>query len=122
VSQLCLMLDSLLDSDNSRADVLESYFLEALYCSLGATLVESDRIKFDEFIKRLSCLSTVHEEEVLAGPGCLPTLYYFHFDGAQKKWVPWSSLVTKYTHNPEMKFADILGDAYLSGQCLQMHT
>ncbi|MEQ2161926.1 hypothetical protein GOODEAATRI_014749, partial [Goodea atripinnis] len=72
VSQLCLTLDSLLDSDNSRADVLESYFLEALYCSLGATLVESDRIKFDEFIKRLSCLSTVHEEEALAGPGEIP--------------------------------------------------
>ncbi|MED6232426.1 Dynein heavy chain 10, axonemal, partial [Ataeniobius toweri] len=112
VSQLCLTLDSLLDSDNSRADVLESYFLEALYCSLGATLVESDRIKFDEFIKRLSCLSTVHEEEALAGPGeipgYLPTLYDFHFDGAQKKWVPWSSLVTKYIHKTEMKFADIL--------------
>lgn len=41
--------------------------------------------------------------------GYLPTLYDFHFDGTQNKWVTWSSLVTKYIHNPEMKFADILG-------------
>uniref|UniRef100_A0A669C7U5 Dynein axonemal heavy chain 10 n=1 Tax=Oreochromis niloticus TaxID=8128 RepID=A0A669C7U5_ORENI len=40
--------------------------------------------------------------------GYLPTLYDFHFDGTQGKWVPWSSLVPKYIHNPEMKFIDIL--------------
>uniref|UniRef100_A0A3Q2PNV9 Dynein axonemal heavy chain 10 n=1 Tax=Fundulus heteroclitus TaxID=8078 RepID=A0A3Q2PNV9_FUNHE len=112
VTQLCSTLDALLESDNSSADVLECYFLEALYCSLGATLLESDRIKFDEFVKKLSCLTTVHEEKTLAGPGeipgYLPTLFDFHYDGTQRKWVPWSSLVTKYTHNPDMKFVDIL--------------
>ncbi|KAM4746443.1 dynein axonemal heavy chain 10 [Anableps anableps] len=112
VTQLCLTLDALLEGDNSRADVLECYFLEALYCSLGATLVESARIKFDEFIKRISWLSNMNDEKLLAGPGeipgYLPTLFDFHFDGIQNKWVPWSSLVTKYTHNPEIRFADIL--------------
>ncbi|XP_041853005.1 dynein heavy chain 10, axonemal [Melanotaenia boesemani] len=112
VTQLCLTLDALIENESSSADVLESYFLEALYCSLGATLVESDRIKFDKFIKKLSCLITIHDEKVLAAPGeipgYLPTLYDFHFDGAQEKWVSWSSLVAKYIHHPEMKFADIL--------------
>ncbi|XP_015260407.1 PREDICTED: dynein heavy chain 10, axonemal [Cyprinodon variegatus] len=112
VTQLCFTLDALLEKDNSTEDVLECYFLEALYCSLGAALVESARIKFDEFIKRLSCFTIVHEEKALAGPGeipgYLPTLFDFHFDGTQQKWVPWSSLVAKYTHNPETKFADIL--------------
>ncbi|XP_042277329.1 dynein axonemal heavy chain 10 isoform X2 [Thunnus maccoyii] len=112
VTQLCLMLDALLDTDSYSAEVLECYFLEALYCSLGATLLDEGRIKFDEFIKKLSCLTTVHDEKSLAGPGeipgYLPTLYDFHFDGTQTKWVPWSSLVTKYIHNPDMKFADIL--------------
>ncbi|XP_033947329.1 dynein axonemal heavy chain 10 [Pseudochaenichthys georgianus] len=112
VTQLCLTLDALLESESFTAEVLECYFLEALYCSLGATLMESSRIKFDEFIKKLSCLSTVHDEKALAGPGeipgYLPTLYDFHFDGTQQKWVTWSSLVPKYIHNPEMKFADIL--------------
>lgn len=46
----------------------------------------------------------------------LPTLYDFHFDGVQMKWVPWSSLVEKYIHIPEMKFADILGNSYFSEQ------
>uniref|UniRef100_A0A3Q3B280 Dynein axonemal heavy chain 10 n=1 Tax=Kryptolebias marmoratus TaxID=37003 RepID=A0A3Q3B280_KRYMA len=111
VTQLCLTLDALLEDDSSGADVLECYFLEALYCSLGATLLENGKIKFDELVKRLSCLTTEHDEKVLAGPGeipYLPTLYDFHFDGTQRKWVPWSSLVAKYTHSPEMKFADIL--------------
>ncbi|XP_069565682.1 dynein axonemal heavy chain 10 [Brachyistius frenatus] len=112
VTQLCLTLDAVLESQSSSAEVLECYFLEALYCSLGATLLEDGRIKFDEIIKRLSCLTTVHDEKVQAGPGeipgHLPTLYDFHFDGTRMKWVPWSSLVTKYIHNPEMKFIDIL--------------
>lgn len=72
VTQLCLTLDALLESENSRAEVLECYFLEALYCSLGATLLENDRVKFDEFIKGLSCLTTVHEAKELAGPGEIP--------------------------------------------------
>ncbi|KAK9522770.1 hypothetical protein VZT92_019216 [Zoarces viviparus] len=112
VTQLCLTLDALLESESSSAQVLQCYFLEALYCSLGATLLESGRMKFDELIKSLSGLTTVQDENAVAGPGeipgYLPTLYEFHFDGTQEKWVPWSSLVTKYIHNPEMKFADIL--------------
>lgn len=72
VTQLCLMLDALLDTESYSAEVLECYFLEALYCSLGATLLDSGKIKFDEFIKKLSCLNTVHDEKALAGPGEIP--------------------------------------------------
>ncbi|XP_029909103.1 dynein heavy chain 10, axonemal [Myripristis murdjan] len=112
VTQLSLMLDALLDTECDSAEVLECYFLEALCCSLGATLLDSGRTKFDEFIKKLSGLPSVHDENTMAGPGeipgNLPTLYDFHFDGVQQKWVPWNSLVTKYIHNSEMKFIDIL--------------
>ncbi len=72
MTQLCLTLDALLESESSSVEILECYFLEALYCSLGATLLESDRIKFDEFIKRLSGLKTVHDEKTPAGPGEIP--------------------------------------------------
>lgn len=72
VTQLCLTLDALLENENGSAEVLECYFLEALYCSLGATLMETDRSKFDEFIKRLSGLTTVQDEKELAGPGEIP--------------------------------------------------
>lgn len=45
--------------------------------------------------------------------GFLPTLYDFHFDASTKKWTPWSSLVPKYIHNPDMKFIDILGNVII---------
>lgn len=67
-----MTLDALLENENSSAEVVECYFLEALYCSLGATLLESDRTRFDEFIKNLSGLSKVHDETELAGPGEIP--------------------------------------------------
>ncbi|KAK3539191.1 hypothetical protein QTP86_029601 [Hemibagrus guttatus] len=112
VVQLSMMLDALLEPTEFSSEELESFFIEALYCSLGASLLDSGREKFDDFIKGLSCLTTVHDEKALAGPGelpgFLPTLYDFHFDPSTKKWTPWSSLVPKYIHNPDMKFIDIL--------------
>ena len=36
------------------------------------------------------------------------SLYEFFWDGEEKKWVPWSKMVPKYTHNPEAKFYEIL--------------
>lgn len=59
----------------------------------------------------LCFLFTIDKKRFLS-TGYLPTLYEFHFDGTQEKWVPWSSLVPKYTHDPEMKFSDILGKYY----------
>ncbi|XP_076006843.1 dynein axonemal heavy chain 10 [Genypterus blacodes] len=112
VTQLSLMLDALLVTVTEGPELLECYFLEALCCSLGATLLDSDRIAFDEFIKKRSCLTVAYDEKAMAGPGeipgYLPTLYDFHFDETQEKWVPWNSLITEYVHNPEMKFIDIL--------------
>lgn len=43
----------------------------------------------------------------------LPTLYDFHFDSTQKRWIPWSLLVPEYIHMPEKKFIDILGQSEL---------
>ncbi|XP_035641685.1 dynein axonemal heavy chain 10 [Oncorhynchus keta] len=112
VTQLSMMLDALLETEVYDADVLECFFLEALYCSLGACLLDNGRAKFDDFVKKLSSLTTGHDEKALVGPGeipgYLPTLYDFHFDGTKKKWVTWSSLVTKYVHSPDVKFIDIL--------------
>lgn len=72
MSQLSLMLDALLDSESHSAEVLECYFLEALCCSLGATLLDRGRTKFDEFIKKLSGLTPVDDERAMAGPGEIP--------------------------------------------------
>ncbi|XP_069071115.1 dynein axonemal heavy chain 10 [Pleurodeles waltl] len=112
VTQLSMMLDALLEKEMEEPAVLECYFIEALYCSLGATLLDVGRIKFDEYIKRLASMSTVSDEHTLAEPGQLPgqlpTIYDFHFDGEKKKWLPWNKLVPKYVHSAEVKFIDIL--------------
>uniref|UniRef100_H9GM01 Dynein axonemal heavy chain 10 n=1 Tax=Anolis carolinensis TaxID=28377 RepID=H9GM01_ANOCA len=112
VIQLSKMLDALLEVEVEDPDVLECFFLEALYSSLGACLLEAGRSKFDDFIKRLSSMSMVNDELTLAKPGelpgQLPTLYDFHFEGQMKRWMPWSKLVPEYVHSPEVKFIDIL--------------
>ncbi|XP_038229191.1 dynein axonemal heavy chain 10 [Dermochelys coriacea] len=112
VMQLTMMLEAVVVLEPDDPDVLECYFLEALYSSLGATLLDTGRIKFDESIKRISSMSMVQDDNVMAKPGelpgQLPTLYDFHFDGCQKKWIPWSKLVPQYFHNLDVKFIDIL--------------
>ncbi|KAF0872101.1 DYH10 protein, partial [Crocuta crocuta] len=112
VTQLTKMLDALLEGEIEDPDLLECYFLEALYCSLGATLLEDGRIKFDECIKRLASLPSAVAEEEWANPGelpgHLPTMYDFHFDSTRKKWIPWNKLVPEYVHVHERKFIDIL--------------
>ncbi|XP_068013204.1 dynein axonemal heavy chain 10, partial [Melanerpes formicivorus] len=111
VVQLTVMLEALVVQPD-YPDVLECFFLEALYSSLGAALLDAGRIKFDEHVKRISCMSVVCDDNILAKPGelpgQLPTLYDFHFDGFQKKWVPWMQLVPEYIHKPQVKFLDIL--------------
>ena len=72
VTQLAKMLDSLLEGEIEEPDLLECYFLEALYCSLGACLLEDGRAKFDECIKRIASLPTADTEGIWAGPRELP--------------------------------------------------
>lgn len=72
VTQLTKMLDVLLEGEIEDPDLLECYFLEALYCSLGAALLDDGRIKFDECIKHLASLPSADTEGVWAKPGELP--------------------------------------------------
>lgn len=72
VVQLTVMLEALVVARYEDPDVLECFFLEALYSSLGAALRDPGRIKFDENVKRISCMSTVHDDNILAKPGELP--------------------------------------------------
>ncbi|XP_077995609.1 dynein axonemal heavy chain 10-like isoform X2 [Glandiceps talaboti] len=113
VTQLCYMLDSLLTRDMGEPDELECFFLQALYWSVGAGLLEDGRIKFDGFVKYLASMSAKQDDEKdLAGPGEIPsnqpTLYEYYFDPEVSKWKQWVSLVPKYTHDAEKKFNEIL--------------
>uniref|UniRef100_G1NVC6 Dynein axonemal heavy chain 10 n=1 Tax=Myotis lucifugus TaxID=59463 RepID=G1NVC6_MYOLU len=112
VTQLTKVLDAFLEGEIEDPDLLECFFLEALYCSLGACLLDFGRNRFDECIKRLASLPSAELDGVWARPGelpaQLPTLYDFHFDPAQKRWIPWSKLVPEYVHSRERRFIEIL--------------
>ena len=91
---------------------LECYFLTALYWSLGASLIEDSRIKFDAYVKKLSSLPEVPGEGAVAGPGEIPvhhpTLYEYFYDTGEQKWVPWVQKIPEYVHNPKLKYNEIL--------------
>ncbi|XP_064612357.1 LOW QUALITY PROTEIN: dynein axonemal heavy chain 10-like [Liolophura sinensis] len=112
LTQLCCMLDAQLVREVTDSAELEAYFIQALTWSIGGALLEDGRVKFDTQVKYLASLPPVTEEDKLAGPGEMPsvepTLYEYFWDVNKKKWMPWSKLVPKYVHNPEMKFNEIL--------------
>lgn len=118
-----MMLDSLLppsEDESGKAksglgigsEVLECYFLTALYWSLGAGLIEESRTKFDTYVKRLAGLTEVPGEGAVAGPGEIPIhypmLYEYYFDPELSKWVPWADKVPEYEHKVGLKFHEIL--------------
>ena len=72
VTQLTKVLDALLEGEIEDPDLLECYFLEALYCSLGAALLDEGRARFDECVKRLASLPSAETDGVWAKPGELP--------------------------------------------------
>lgn len=54
------MLTSLLaDKEIFNPEILEAYFIQALTWSLGASLLEDGRIKFDQYLKYLAALPLV---------------------------------------------------------------
>lgn len=92
--------------------VLESFFIVSVYWSLGATLIEDSRVKFDAYMKKLAGLPEVAGEKATVGAGEIPThyptLYEYYFDPTDHNWVPWSSKIPDYEHQPDMKFNEIL--------------
>ncbi|XP_022239390.1 dynein heavy chain 10, axonemal-like [Limulus polyphemus] len=113
VSQLCYMLDACLPHDCMSSTVLECYFLQALYWSLGATLLEDGREKLDAHVKEICGLLSVSDTpEKPARAGEIPTsektLYEFYFDGEKQVWIAWNQMVPKYQYDPGKKFSEIL--------------
>ena len=69
VTQLSNMLVSLLDKEITEFGVMEAYFLQALYWSVGAGLLEDGRVKFDAQVKYLASLTLKDSDKEPAGPG-----------------------------------------------------
>ncbi len=110
------MLNALLPASESNTflgtDITEGIFITSLIWSVGGNLLEDGRVKFDNYVKRLSTLPSNAAEGISVGAGEIPTsqptLYEYYFDAEKSKWVPWVNVVPEYTHNPDMKFNEIL--------------
>ena len=110
------MLDALLPpregSHAIGAEVLEGLFITSIIWSLGAGLLEEDRITFDNYIKKLSALPQNPAEGSVVGPGEIPiahpSIYEYYFDLKQEKWISWNDIVPIYVHDPAVKFSEIL--------------
>ena len=126
VTQLCYMLEALFvnqmfeeidDKDRqsmwASRSVIEALFIECLCWSLGASLVEDSRCKFDEAMKKIASLTVGHDDETsFANPGEMPTkkplMFDYHFDVEEWNWKPWQHLVMDYSHDVSVKFNEIL--------------
>ena len=123
VTQLSHVLDALFPDIDEKSvendeglglspDELEAYFLQALYWSIGACLLEDGRVKFDQMCKRLSNLTSNPSPGASAKPGEVPTdldtLYQYYYDPKRRLWVPWTELVPEYIHDCSKRFTEIL--------------
>ena len=70
------MLDSLIEKEIADGEIMEAFFLQALYWSLGGSLQEDSRIKFDTYVKYLSSMPTNDNDDALVGLG-KKQLFYF---------------------------------------------
>lgn len=109
------MLDALLPTESGctvGAEILEGLFITSIIWSLGAGLLEDDRVVFDGYIKQLSGLPQNPTEGSVVGPGELPTaystLYEYYFDSKAEKWIAWHDIVPQYSHDRSVKFSEIL--------------
>ncbi|XP_064550918.1 dynein axonemal heavy chain 10 [Drosophila montana] len=127
VTQFCNLYDALLptygpsENKNSDEPVLKVYntdsleccFLQAVYGSLGACLLERHQVVFDEFMKRIAGFPLVqdtHESPAEGGqfPQGKPTLYDYFWDLKDNCWKAWEWVVKTYEHDPAVKFSEIL--------------
>ena len=114
IRQLCHFYDALFPPNKSLdLETVECGFIQSIYSSLGAALLETSKIRFDRFLKKL--LGMINYEDSFEKPakiGQLPTtkstLYDYIFDMEQKVWMAWDWLVPGYVHNSEINFSEIL--------------
>ena len=113
VQQLCKLLESLLTEARNitEAQQIEAVFVLCLSWSLGGALVQSARVQFDKFLKKVAQLPLQDRGEEI-GMGALPnglaTLHDWSLDLEEKKWRPFSALVPDYVPPADGKFSSIV--------------
>lgn len=117
VVQLCQFYDALFPMTSASCpyeeEVVECGFIQCLYLSLGASLLEESQLRFDAFIKRtLELVACEDTPESPAPVGQLPTqkptLFEYYFDIERKLWLAWEWIIPSYVHDASLHFSDIL--------------
>ncbi|XP_017478046.1 PREDICTED: dynein heavy chain 10, axonemal [Rhagoletis zephyria] len=127
VVQFCYMYDALLPVYTNVDDIateapeatiydqdsIECGFIQCVYNSLGATLIEGDKPIYDEFMKRIAgfpAVTDTPEKPATGGqlPNSKPTLYEYFYSREKACWIAWEWMVPEYVHDPEMRFSEIL--------------
>ncbi|KAF7265371.1 hypothetical protein GWI33_021219 [Rhynchophorus ferrugineus] len=94
-------------------DLINAIFVTALYNSVGAALIDSCRLEFDDYMKsQISLLQFNDTVDQKCGlnylPSAFPLLYDYFLDVKEKVWVAWEWLVPGYVHKRELRFSQIL--------------
>ncbi|GAB1860436.1 Dynein heavy chain 10, axonemal [Camponotus japonicus] len=97
----------------AKEELLEAIYIQACYWSFGASIVDDARLKFDEYIKKISGLILVQDTPAKLAttryiPVSFPTMYDYILDVKRKVWMAWKWLVPTYLHDSQKFFTDIL--------------
>lgn len=116
--QLCMMLDAILPhTENDKIiyddEVLECAFVQCIYFSVGASLIDESRARFDDFMKKLNPLMAVQDSKEKPAnttqcPSEKSTLYEYFFDIERREWIAWEWMIPEYVHKPSTNFSEIL--------------
>ncbi|KAJ3321068.1 Dynein heavy chain 10, axonemal [Boothiomyces sp. JEL0866] len=113
VVQLCSLIESQFNDGKAitQENVMENIFIQSIVWSLGASILEDDRVKFSDAVKKLSEYPLVNTNMAInlgQLPGSDKPLYDYFFDLEELKWVSWNQYVPSYEHNRQTPFHKIL--------------
>lgn len=88
-------------------------FFQCLYSSIGATVKDMDRVKYDTFVKK--AMTTIAIEDTFVKPATAvqcpsskETMYDYFFDKSKRVWMAWEWIVPDYIHNRNLQMSEIL--------------
>jgi len=126
IRQLCTMLDAALlkeeDEGNKRKEeekeeisesVLEALFISSVIWSIGSSVTQNERPRFDEYLKSLADHITQDTRTTTRMPAAVlpckePTLFEYVFLMDDQEWCPFKEMVTPYVPPPDNAFHKIM--------------
>lgn len=97
VKQLCSLLDGFLSLEVTDTQDIEGMFIYCVMWSLGGQLIDSARLKYDAFVKKIA---------MIALPD--PPLYDYFYDLQGHRWESWASQVPAYAEPSPFKFYEVM--------------